>query len=88
MLKLKLQSFGHLMWRADSLEKTLMLGKDWRQKEKGVADDEKVRQHHWFNIHESEQTPGDSGQESLARNSMGLQRVRHDLETEQQQHEN
>ena len=26
MLKLKLQSFGHLMWRADSLEKTLMLG--------------------------------------------------------------
>ena len=27
MLKLKLQCFGHLMWRADSLEKTLMLGK-------------------------------------------------------------
>ena len=27
MLKLKLQSFGHLMWRADSFEKTLMLGK-------------------------------------------------------------
>ena len=27
MLKLKLQSFGHLMWRADSLEKTVMLGK-------------------------------------------------------------
>ena len=27
MLKLKLQFFGHLMWRADSLEKTLMLGK-------------------------------------------------------------
>ena len=27
MLKLKLQNFGHLMWRADSLEKTLMLGK-------------------------------------------------------------
>ena len=27
MLKLKLQSFGHLMWRADSVEKTLMLGK-------------------------------------------------------------
>ena len=27
MLKLKLQSFGHLMGRADSLEKTLMLGK-------------------------------------------------------------
>ena len=28
MLKLKLQSFGHLMQRADSLEKTLMLGKN------------------------------------------------------------
>ena len=27
MLKLKLQYFGHLMWRAESLEKTLMLGK-------------------------------------------------------------
>ena len=27
MLKLKLQYFGHLMWRADSLEKTVMLGK-------------------------------------------------------------
>ena len=27
MIKLKLQYFGHLMWRADSLEKTLMLGK-------------------------------------------------------------
>ena len=27
MLKLKLQSFGHLMWRANSLERTLMLGK-------------------------------------------------------------
>ena len=27
MLKLKLQNFGHLMWRADSLAKTLMLGK-------------------------------------------------------------
>ena len=27
MLKLKLQYFGHLMWRADSFEKTMMLGK-------------------------------------------------------------
>ena len=34
MLKLKLQYFGHLIWRADSLEKTLMLGKiegSWRR---------------------------------------------------------
>ena len=34
MLKLKLQYFGHLMSRADSLEKTL-IGNDWRQEEKG-----------------------------------------------------
>ena len=36
MLKLKLQYFGHLMWRADSLEKTLMLGKieGWRRRGK------------------------------------------------------
>jgi len=40
MLKLKLQYFGHLLRRADSLEKTLMLG---RQKEKGEAEDEMVR---------------------------------------------
>ena len=34
MLKLKLQYFGHLMWRSDSLEKTLMLGKikGWRRR--------------------------------------------------------
>ena len=35
MLKLELQYFGHLIWRADSLEKTLMLGKieDRRRRE-------------------------------------------------------
>ena len=43
MLKLKLQYFGHLTLRADSLEKTLMLGKHWRQKEKWAAEDEIVR---------------------------------------------
>ena len=35
MLKLKLQYFGHLMWRADSLEKTLMLGKTEGGKRRG-----------------------------------------------------
>ena len=34
-LKLKLQSFGHLMWRADSLEKTLMLGKIEGRRKRG-----------------------------------------------------
>ena len=44
MLKLKLQYFGHLMQRADSLEKTLMLGKI--EVEKGAAEDEMMR---WLN---------------------------------------
>ena len=35
MLKLKLQNFGHLMWRADSLEKTLMLGKTEGKRKRG-----------------------------------------------------
>ena len=43
ILKLKLQYFGHLMGRVDSLEKTLMLGKIWGQEEKGVTEDEMVR---------------------------------------------
>ena len=44
-LKLKLQYFGHLMQRVDSLEKTLMLG-DWRQEEKGTTEDEMAGWHH------------------------------------------
>ena len=60
MLKLKLQYFGHLMRRANSLEKT-DAGKDWRQMEKGVAEDGTVRWHHRLSEHEFEQTPGDSG---------------------------
>jgi len=34
-LKLKLQYFGHLIWRADSLEKSLMLGKTEGRKRRG-----------------------------------------------------
>ena len=45
MLKLKLQYFGHLMQRADSFEKTLMLGKIEGQ-EKGITEDEMVEWHH------------------------------------------
>ena len=45
MLKLKLQYFGHLMQRADSLEKTLMLGKIEARKEKQAAENEMVRWH-------------------------------------------
>ena len=43
MLKLKLQYFGHLMWRANSSEKTLMLGKIEAGAE---GDDEMVEWHH------------------------------------------
>ena len=51
MLRLKLQYFGHLMWRADSFEKTLMLRGDWGQEEKGTTEDEMVGWHHWLNGH-------------------------------------
>ena len=63
MLKLKLQYFGHLMRRTDSLEKTLMLGKtEDRRRRLG----EMVGWHHRLNGHEFEQTPGDSeGQGNL-----------------------
>ena len=42
-LILKLQYFGHLMGRADSLEKTLMLGKIESKRRRRVAEDEMVR---------------------------------------------
>ena len=42
MLKLKLQYFGHMMQRADSLEKTLITGKT-EGRRKGTAEDEVVR---------------------------------------------
>ena len=45
MLKLKLQYFGYLMRRVDSLEKTLMLG-DWGQEEKGMTEYEMAGCHH------------------------------------------
>ena len=51
---LKLQYIGHMMQRADSLEKTPILGR-LKQKEKGVAEDEVVTQHHQLNGHEPEQ---------------------------------
>ena len=45
MLKLKLQCFGHLMQRVDSLEKT-HAGRDWGQEEKGTTEDEMAGWHH------------------------------------------
>ena len=45
MLKLKLQYFGYLMRRVDSLEKT-NAGRDWGQEEKGMTEDETAGWHH------------------------------------------
>ena len=65
MLKLKLQYLGHLMQRADSFEKTLMLGKI--EEEKGTTEDEMAGWHHWLNGHGFEWTPGvGDGQAGLA----------------------
>ena len=50
-LNLKLQYFGHLMQRVDSLEKT-DAGRDWGQEEKGKTEDEMVGWHHQLNGHE------------------------------------
>ena len=51
MQKLKLQYFGHLMHRADSLEKT-DAGRDWGQEEKGTAEDKMAGWHHQLDGHE------------------------------------
>ena len=45
MLKLKLQYFGHLIRRTDSLEKT-DAGRDWGQEEKGTTEDKMAAWHH------------------------------------------
>ena len=77
MLKLKLQYFGHLMRRTNSLEKTLMFGKI--ESRKGTTDNEMVGWHHQLDGHKFEQAPvaGD-GQGSLSCCSPWGRRVRHD----------
>ena len=81
MLKLKLQYFGHLMWRTDSLEKTLMLEKIEGKRRRGGQEDEMIGWHefelvdsmsrwtHQLHVdgHEFEQAPDVcDGQGSLA----------------------
>ena len=56
MLKLKLQCFGHLMQKNESLEKTLMLGGIGGRRR--GREDEMVGWHHQVNGHGFEQTPG------------------------------
>ena len=83
MLKLKLQYFGHLMWRTDYLEKTLMLGKT-----EGRRRMERQRMR-WLDgisdsMNMSSSSPRDwwwIGKPGILQ-SMGSQRVRHDWATE------
>ena len=66
MLKLKLQYFGHLMQRTDSLEKTLMLAKTESKRKRG-RQDATVGWHHRLDRHEFEQALGvGDGQGGLA----------------------
>ena len=73
MLKLKLQYFGHLMQRVDSLEKS-DAGRDWGKEEKGTTEDEMAGWHHQLDGCVFEWTLGDGdGQGGLACcNSWGL----------------
>ena len=81
-----------ILWTPDAKSRLIGkdpdAGKDWRQEEKGMTEDEMVGWHHWLNGHEFAQSLGDNeGQGSLACyiQSMGSQRVGHDWVTEQQQ---
>ena len=55
MLKLKLQSFGHMIGRTDSLEKILILGKIKGRRRRGITEDEVVGWHHQLDGHEFQQ---------------------------------
>ena len=67
MLKLKLQYFGHLMQTADSLDKSLILGKIEGKRRGGASEDEMAGWHHRCNGYDSGQTLGDGeGQGGLA----------------------
>ena len=86
MLKLKLQYFGHLMQRANSLENTLMLGKVEGKRRRGQ---QRMRwlvvYHHWLNGRNLSKFWETVKDREAWRAAVHGITVRHDLETEQQQ---
>ena len=77
-----------ILWPPDAKSRLIRkdpdAGKDWRWEEKGTTEDEMIGWHYWLEGHEFEQALGDGeGQGGLV--SVGLQRVEHDWEIEQQQ---
>ena len=83
MLKLKLQYFGHLMWRADSFEKTLMLGKIEGRRRRGDRgwDGWMASPTQWRWVWVDSSSWWWIGRTGMLQ-FMGLQRVRHDWATE------
>ena len=80
MLKLKLQYFGHLMWRVDSLEKTLMLGGIGGRRRRGW-DGWMASPTRWTWVWVNSRSWWWTGRPGVLR-FMGLQRIGHDWETE------
>ena len=83
MLKLKLQYCGHLMWRADSFEKTLMLGKieSGRRRDNKWWDDWMASPTQWTRVWVNFKSWWWAGRSGVLQ-SMGSQRVGHDWVTE------
>ena len=83
MLKLKLQYFVHLMWRTDSLENSLMLGKTEGRRRRGW-DGWMASMTQWTWVWVSLGRWWRTGKPDMLQ-FMGLQRIRHNWATEQQQ---
>ena len=83
MMKLKLQYFGYLMWRTDSFEKTLMLGKTEGRRRRGWRgwDGWMASLTQWTWIWVNSGSWWWTGKPGMLQ-SMGLQKVRHDWVTE------
>ena len=87
MLKLKLQFFGHLMWRPHTLEKTLILGKIEGRRRRGWQRMRWLNSNtdYWIWVRASSRRWWRTGKSGVL-HSMESQRVRHDCTSEQQQY--